>query len=101
MVSPKTSWPFFFLLSYESRCTSRGNVYQEDIAASLESLTALEAGQGELLQAAGLWGAAEALREAIGAPMHPVHRASYAQVLAHAQRLMNRPFASHGPRDAV
>jgi tetratricopeptide (TPR) repeat protein len=60
------------------------NVYKEDIAGSLEGLAALEVGQGEPLQAARLWGAAEALREAIGAPMHPVHRPSYAQARAHA-----------------
>jgi len=65
------------------------NVYQEDIAASLEGLAALEAGQGEPRQAARLWGAAEALREAIGAPMHPVHRASYAPVLAHARTALD------------
>jgi predicted ATPase/DNA-binding CsgD family transcriptional regulator/tetratricopeptide (TPR) repeat protein len=62
-------------------------VYQEGIAASLEGLAALEAGQGEPRQAARLWGSAEALREAIGASMHAVHRASYEQaiVLARAE----------------
>jgi hypothetical protein len=35
MVSPKTSWPFFFLLSYESRCTSRGeNLYLATLSAA-------------------------------------------------------------------
>ncbi|HEX6477303.1 MAG TPA: LuxR C-terminal-related transcriptional regulator [Ktedonobacteraceae bacterium] len=58
------------------------NVYKESVAASLEGLAALEAGQGGPRQAVRLWGAAEALREAIGAPMHPVHRASYEQALA-------------------
>jgi tetratricopeptide (TPR) repeat protein len=60
------------------------NVYKEDIAGSLEGLAALEVGQGEPLQAARLWGAAEALREAIGAPMHPVYRPSYGHARAHA-----------------
>jgi hypothetical protein len=54
------------------------NVYQESVAASLEGLAALGAGQG----AVRLWGAAHALREAIGAPMHLIHRASYEQAMA-------------------
>jgi ATP/maltotriose-dependent transcriptional regulator MalT len=57
------------------------HVYQEDVAAGLEGLATLSAGQGEPLSAARFWGAAEALREAIGAPMHPVQRASYDQAL--------------------
>lgn len=61
------------------------NVCKENIAASLEGLAALEAGQGAPSLAARLWGAAAALREAIGAPMYPVHRASYEQALAHAR----------------
>jgi DNA-binding CsgD family transcriptional regulator len=70
------------------------NVYKESVAASLEGLAALEAGQGEPRQAGRLWGAAEALREAIGAPMHPVHRASYEHALALAHReLGERAFA--------
>jgi predicted ATPase/DNA-binding CsgD family transcriptional regulator len=60
-------------------------VYKENIAASLEGLAALEEGQGKPGQAALLWGAAEALREAFGAPMHPVYRASYEHALAHAR----------------
>jgi ATP/maltotriose-dependent transcriptional regulator MalT len=51
-------------------------VYHEGIAASLEGLAALEAEQGESGDAARLWGAAQALRETIGAPMHPLLRAS-------------------------
>jgi predicted ATPase/DNA-binding CsgD family transcriptional regulator len=57
-------------------------VYQESVAASLEGLAALGAGQGALGQAVRFWGAAHVLREAIGAPMHPVHRASYDQAMA-------------------
>jgi predicted ATPase/DNA-binding CsgD family transcriptional regulator/tetratricopeptide (TPR) repeat protein len=64
-------------------------VYKEGVAASLEGLAALEAGQGEPLQAVQLWGAAAALREAIGAPMHPVHRASYEHTLAHARTALD------------
>jgi len=61
------------------------NVYQEDIAASLEGLAALEAGEGAPCQAAWLWGAAEALRESIGAPIYPVHRASYEHAITLAR----------------
>ncbi len=61
------------------------NVCKENIAASLEGLAALEAAQGAPRHAARLWGAAEALREAIGAPIYPVYRASYEQALAHAR----------------
>ena len=69
------------------------NVYKENIAASLEGLAALEAEQGEPLQAARLWGAAEELREAIGAPMYPVSRASYEQAMALARtKLGEQPF---------
>ena len=61
------------------------NVYKEGIAASLEGLAALEAGQGMPQHAVRLWGAAQALREAIGAPIYPVYRASYEQALALAR----------------
>jgi DNA-binding CsgD family transcriptional regulator/tetratricopeptide (TPR) repeat protein len=61
------------------------NVYKEQIAAALEGLAALAGGQGQPLQAARLWGAAEVLREAIVAPMYPIHCASYAQALARAR----------------
>jgi DNA-binding CsgD family transcriptional regulator len=60
-------------------------VYQENIAAGLEGLAALEAEQGKPEQAVRLWGAAEALREAIGAPIYPVHRASHEQAIALAR----------------
>jgi DNA-binding CsgD family transcriptional regulator/tetratricopeptide (TPR) repeat protein len=60
------------------------NEYKEGIATSLEGLAALEAGQGALRHATWLWGAAHALREAIGAPMYPVYRAGYEQAIAQA-----------------
>ena len=61
------------------------NVYKESVAASLEGLATLEAGQGALRQAVRLWGAAHALREVIGAPMHLVNCASYEQAVALAR----------------
>jgi predicted ATPase/DNA-binding CsgD family transcriptional regulator len=58
-----------------------------DIACGLEGLASVVAAQGEPIWAARLWGAAEALRESIGAPMPPVERApherSAAAVRAH------------------
>jgi DNA-binding CsgD family transcriptional regulator len=64
------------------------NVYQEGIAANLEGLAALESGQGALRQAAWLWGAADALREAIGAPLYPISQASYEHALAQARAVL-------------
>jgi predicted ATPase/DNA-binding CsgD family transcriptional regulator len=62
------------------------HVYQEDFAVGLEGLAA---GQSDPRSAVRLWGTAEALRQAIGAPMHPVHRASYEQALAHARTVLD------------
>jgi ATP/maltotriose-dependent transcriptional regulator MalT len=66
---------------------------RELLASCLEGLAAAVIAQGgekglvaETFWAARLWGAAEALREAIGAPMHPVQCAAYQQVLALAYR---------------
>ncbi len=61
------------------------NLFKEHIATALEGLALLEAGQGQPLYAARLWGAAEALREITGAPMYPVYRASYAEAVARAR----------------
>jgi len=61
------------------------NAYQQNIASTLEDLAALEAGQGAPRLAARLWGAAAALREAIGAPIYPVYRASYEQAVANVR----------------
>jgi predicted ATPase/DNA-binding CsgD family transcriptional regulator len=52
------------------------------IASGLESLAGVVAAQGEPVWATLLWGAAEALRETIGAPMPPVEHASYERATA-------------------
>jgi predicted ATPase/DNA-binding CsgD family transcriptional regulator len=52
------------------------------IASAVEGLAGMVAAQGELAWAARLWGAAEALRQTIGAPMPPVERASYERSVA-------------------
>jgi hypothetical protein len=59
--------------------------YQELIPPCLEGLAAVTAEQGELVWAAHLWGAAEALREAIGTPVPPVSRLDYERVVAKAR----------------
>jgi ATP/maltotriose-dependent transcriptional regulator MalT len=61
------------------------NVYKEYVAASLEGLAFVEVRQGALRQAVWLWGAAHALREAIGAPMYPVYRGGYEHALTQAR----------------
>ena len=68
---------------------------QESLAACLEGMGAVLAGQGMPLKAVELWGTAEALREAMGAPMHPAYRADYEQAIAAARAQMGEEaFAS-------
>jgi ATP/maltotriose-dependent transcriptional regulator MalT len=64
---------------------------QEFLAACLEGLAVLETAQGTPLQAARLWGTAEVLREEMGAPLHPVYRASYEQARAQARAALGEP----------
>ena len=58
---------------------------KELIASGLEGLASVVASQGEPAWAARLWGTAEALREAIGAPLQPIERADYDHVVAAAR----------------
>jgi len=52
------------------------------------------AGEGELVWAVHLWGASEALREAIGTPIPPVYRLDYERAVAKARaQLDNEAFA--------
>jgi ATP/maltotriose-dependent transcriptional regulator MalT len=55
------------------------------IASCLEGLADLVAMQGQLAQAARFWGAAEALRNAIGTPIPLVERANYERTVASAR----------------
>src|SRR5260370_9370737 len=52
------------------------------IPSGLEGLAAAVAAQGNHSWAAHLWGAAEALREAIGTPLPPVERVPYDRAVA-------------------
>jgi predicted ATPase/class 3 adenylate cyclase len=51
----------------------------------LEGLAAVVAAQGELPWAARLWGAAEALRDALGTPIPPAYRVDYERSVAAAR----------------
>src|SRR5207248_10602551 len=55
------------------------------MASALEGGAAVAAAQGDLEWAARLWGTAQALRAATGAPLAPVYRASYERALATAR----------------
>jgi hypothetical protein len=57
----------------------------ELIPSCLEGLAALVTERGELAWAAHLWGAAEALREAIGTPIPRVNRLDYERAVAKAR----------------
>jgi DNA-binding NarL/FixJ family response regulator len=58
-------------------------------------LADIVARQGERVWAARLWGAAEALRQHIGAPLPPVYRADYERSVAAARaHLGEKPFAA-------
>ncbi len=59
------------------------------IAFALEGLAGVAAGQGERIRAARLWGAAEALRETIGAPLLPADRVEFERMIAAARALIN------------
>jgi len=52
------------------------------ITANLEDMADIDGLTGQPLQAARLYGAAEALREAIGAPIPPFYRAEYEREVA-------------------
>jgi len=61
------------------------NGSEEFIPACLEGLADIAAAQGEPVWAARLWGAAEALRQALGTPLPPVARADYEHAVAAAR----------------
>src|SRR5260370_24499728 len=55
------------------------------IAGGLEGLAGVLASEGDLVWAARLWGAAEALRGTMGTPIAPVYRAEYERSVAAAR----------------
>jgi len=74
-----------YALYQESLVHTSETDYQEGIAPVLEGLAAVAAQQGERERAARLWGAAEALRTSIDAPLPPVERGGYEQAVAAAR----------------
>jgi hypothetical protein len=54
--------------------------------ACMEVVGMLLSAEGKAREAAMRWGTAEALREELGAPLHPVERADYEQAVAAARR---------------
>jgi len=68
----------------ESLAVAREMGFKRVIPAGLEGLAVVVATQGEPVWAARLWGAAEALRETIGAPLPPVYRTEYEHAVAAA-----------------
>jgi len=69
----------------ESLAIGRELGQRELIATALEGVARAIAAPGDPAQAVRLWGTAEALREAIGAPLPPVERADYAAAVAAAR----------------
>jgi predicted ATPase/DNA-binding CsgD family transcriptional regulator len=69
--------------------------FKWEIASGLEGLASVVAVQGEPAWAAQLWGVAQALRDALGAPMPPIERKNYEQALAAARaQLGEQAFAA-------
>jgi DNA-binding CsgD family transcriptional regulator len=65
------------------------------IASDLEGLAGVVVVQAEPVWAARLWGAAEALRETIGAPIPPIERAAYERMTGVARaHLGEKAFAA-------
>ncbi len=79
-----------FTLYQESLAIARKIGSKLNIAVCLEGMASILATQGEPLRAARLWGAAEALRDTMGAPIWPVERAAYERTVAAARSLIGR-----------
>jgi tetratricopeptide (TPR) repeat protein len=72
-------------LFYESLTIGQEIDAKPDMAEALKEVAGLAAAQGEFKRAARLWGVAEALREAIGAPLPPDERPDYEREVAHVR----------------
>jgi ATP/maltotriose-dependent transcriptional regulator MalT len=70
------------LLYQESLASARKAGLKMLMALGLEGLADVVTTQGEQIWAARLWGAAQALRQAIGVPLPPVYRADYEHSVA-------------------
>jgi predicted ATPase/class 3 adenylate cyclase/DNA-binding CsgD family transcriptional regulator len=80
---------------YEESLALAREIGNKDIAFCLEGLAGVVVAQGEPAWAVQLWGAAQALREAIGVPIPPVYHAEYEQMVATARtQLGEKAFAT-------
>ena len=78
----------------ESLVIAREMIIKQNIVDCLEGLAGVVAAQGELTWGARLWGAAEAMRDAMGTPMPPVYRVDYERsVTAARTQLGEKVFA--------
>jgi len=79
----------------ESLTLVRERNYKVLLPSCLEELAAVVAAQGDPVWAARLWGAAESLREIMGAPIPPSERAAYVRSVAAAHtQLGEQAFAA-------
>jgi predicted ATPase/DNA-binding CsgD family transcriptional regulator len=79
----------------ESLTLSRGESYSLEIASYLEGFAGVVAAQGELVWAAQLWGAAEALRDAMGMPIPSAYQAEYEREVTVARDTLGKqPFTT-------
>jgi predicted ATPase/transcriptional regulator with XRE-family HTH domain len=79
----------------ESLALARKGDFKEEMASGLEGLVGVVAAQGATAWAVRLWGAADALREAMGTPIPPVYRADYERSVAAARaHLGEKAFAA-------
>ena len=69
----------------ESLDITKGAGDKLNISSYLEGLAGVVAAQGELIWAMRLWGAAEALRDAMGTPIPPVYHAEYERAITAAR----------------
>ncbi|GAC1637258.1 MAG: hypothetical protein NVS4B9_30390 [Ktedonobacteraceae bacterium] len=74
----------------ESLTLTREIGFRRIIPSTLEGLAAVCATQGESVRATRLWGAAEALRAAIGMPLSPIENAVYKRAVAAARIQLDR-----------
>jgi predicted ATPase/DNA-binding CsgD family transcriptional regulator len=76
---------------FEESLAHMKNGYDKwEIAFSLEGLARVVVAQGELVWAARLWGTAETLRDALGTPIFPIHRAEYERAVTAVCNVLGR-----------
>ena len=79
----------------ESLAIARERNFRWEMPSYLEGLASVVASQGEPTWAARLWGAAEAIRDTMGAPIPPVERADYEHsIIAARSSLGEQAFTS-------